>query len=187
MTTVLNLDPIVRLTREQFYELCLANPDASLERSAVGELIVVTPVGGESGSQEAHLITKVGIWNEQTQLGVVFSSQTVFSLPQGGDRSPDVAWVSQERWDALNPQDRQGFPPLCPDFVIELRSLSDRLHPLQTKMQEYLNSGLRLGWLINPRDKQVEIYRPDQSVEVVSMPTKLSGEETLPGFELTLP
>ncbi|MBE9099512.1 Uma2 family endonuclease [Vacuolonema iberomarrocanum] len=184
MTTVLNLDPIVRLTREQFYQLCLANPDVALERSAVGELVIVTPVGGESGSQEARLITKVGIWNEQTQLGVVFSSQTVFSLPQGGDRAPDVAWVSQERWETLTPEERRGFPPLCPDFVIELRSPSDRLQPLQTKMQEYLNSGLSLGWLINLRDKQVEIYRPDQSVEVVSIPTTLSGETVLPGFEL---
>jgi len=187
MTTVLNLNPITCLTREQFYQLCLANPDVSLERSAMGELIIVTPIGGEGGSQEARLITKVGIWNEQTQLGVVFSSQTVFSLPQGGDRSPDVAWVSQPRWDALSPDQRQGFPPICPDFVIELRSPSDRLQPLQTKMQEYLNSGLRLGWLINPKDQQVEIYRLGQSVEVVSIPTTLSGETVLPGFELSLP
>ena len=185
MTTVLNLKPITQLTREQFYQLCLANPDAQLERSANGELIVVTPIGGEGGSQEANLIVKVGIWNEKTQLGVVFSSQTMFSLPGGGDRSPDVAWVKRERWEALSPEEREGIPPICPDFVIELRSRTDRLSPIQDKMQEYLACGLRLGWLINPKDRQVEIYRAGRLVEVMAMPVVLSGEEVLPGFELS--
>ncbi|MBF2079099.1 MAG: Uma2 family endonuclease [Synechococcales cyanobacterium T60_A2020_003] len=184
MSTVLDLSPIMQLTREQFYELCRANRDIPLERSPKGELIIVSPVGGESGNQEAKLIIKVGVWNEQTGLGVVFSSSTIFSLPGGGDRSPDVAWVRRNRWDALTPEQRETFPPICPDFVIELRSRSDHLSPLQAKMQEYLDSGLRLGWLINPQDQQVEIYRPGQSVEVVDMPAVLSGEETLPGFSL---
>lgn len=186
MTTVLNLEPITTLTRLQFYQLCQANPDLLLERSPQGELIIMPPIGGESGNQEANLIIKVGIWNEQTKLGVVFSSQTVFSLPGGGDRSPDVAWVKLERWQALTPEEREGFPPICPDFLIELRSRSDRLKPLQNKMQEYLASGLRLGWLINPKGKQVEIYRQGKDVEVVAMPVVLSGEEVLPGFSLTL-
>ena len=128
----------------------------------------------------------MGIWNEKTQLGVVFSSQTIFSLPGGGDRAPDVAWVEKQRWENLTQEAREGFPPLCPDFIIELRSRSDRLKLLRDKMQEYLASGLRLGWLINPNDGQVEIYRSRTEVQVVSMPAILSGEDILPGFELSL-
>lgn len=184
MTTVLNLEPITTLTRGQFFQLCQANPDLQLERSPHGELIIVTPIGGEGGSKEASLIIKVGVWNQETQLGVVFSSQTVFSLPGGGDRSPDVAWVELSRWQGLSQEEREGFPPICPDFVIELRSRTDRLKPLQNKMLEYLASGLRLGWLINLKDKQVEIYRQGQEVEVVGMPVVLSGEDVLPGFTL---
>lgn len=186
MVTVLDLSPITHLTREQFYQLCQVNSDISLERSPQGELIVVAPVGGEGGSQEASLIARVVLWNEQTELGVVFSSSTIFSLPGGGDRSPDVAWVQRERWEALTPAEREAFPPICPDFVIELRSRTDRLKPLQKKMQEYLDSGLRLGWLINPQAQQVEIYRFDQEVEVVKLPATLLGEAVLPGFNLSV-
>ncbi|MEQ9355954.1 MAG: Uma2 family endonuclease [Coleofasciculus chthonoplastes F3-SA18-01] len=184
MTTVLNLEPITTLTREQFFQLCQVNPDVPLERSSTGELIIVTPIGGEGGKREANLIIQVGIWNQQTQLGVVFSSQTVFSLPAGGDRSPDVAWVELSRWQGLSQEEREGFPPICPDFVIELRSRTDRLKPLQNKMLEYLASGLRLGWLINRKDRQVEIYRQGQEMEVVRMPVVLSGEDVLPRFTL---
>ena len=185
MTTILNLKPITTtLTRSQFYQLCVANPDVPLERSPQGELIIMTPIGGEGGSREASLISRVVVWNEQTQLGVVFSSQTVFSLPGGGDRSPDVAWVELGRWQRLSQSEREKFPPLCPDFVIELRSSTDRLKPLQDKMQEYLASGLRLGWFINHQDRQVEIYRGGTDVEVVAMPVVLSGEEILPGLSL---
>jgi Uma2 family endonuclease len=182
----LNLNPIVQLTREQFYALCRANPDVSLERTAEGELIVVSPVGGVGGSQEADLMIDLGNWNRQTGLGKVFSSSTIFSLPSGADRSPDVAWVSLERWNALTPAQQQGFPPICPDFVIELRSSSDRLKPLQEKMQEYLTNGLRLGWLIDPQGRQVEIYRCQQPKEIVSLPAILSGETVLPHFTLSL-
>jgi Uma2 family endonuclease len=127
------------------------------------------------------------LWNRQTKLGKVFSSSTIFHLPKGGDRSPDAAWVKLERWEALTQEEQDGFPPICPDFVIELRSRTDALKPLQNKMQEYLNSGLRLGWLINPKNRQAEIYRPNQSVEIVQLPTSLSGEDVLPGFVLDLP
>jgi Uma2 family endonuclease len=175
MKTVLNLEPIAKLTPAQFYQLCLANPDVPMERSPNGNLIIMTPIGGESGSQEAALIMKVGVWNEQTKLGVVFSSQTVFSLPGGGDRAPDVAWVQLERWQRLSQKEQEGFPPICPDFLIELRSRSDRLKPLQEKMQEYLDCGLRLGWLINRQEGQVEIYRVGgQAVEVVMLPVDAS-------------
>lgn len=183
-TVVLNLEPIIHLTDEQFYQLCIANRDLNLELSATGEVIIVPPVGGESGNQEANLITDLTIWNRQTKLGKVFSSSTIFRLPNGANRSPDAAWVKLERWEALTAEERKKFPPLTPDFVIELRSETDRLKPLQDKMQEYLENGLRLGWLINPQDKQVEIYRLGQPVEVVAIPALLSGEEVLPGFEL---
>jgi Uma2 family endonuclease len=185
-TVVLNLEPIVHLTDEQFYQLCMTNRDLKLERSARGELIIVSPVGGESGIQEADLITDLNIWNRQTKLGKVFSSSTIFRLPNGADRSPDAAWVRLEFWEALTAEQRQKFPPLMPDFVIELRSKSDRLKPLQDKMQEYLENGMRLGWLINPQERQVEIYRAGIPVEVVQLPALLSGEEVLPGFVLQI-
>ncbi len=184
---VLNLEPLTqKLTHEQFYELCMANKDVAMERSPEGELIIVSPVGGESGEREADLITDLNLWNRRTKIGKVFSSSTVFKLPGGGDRSPDAAWVSLERWNALSPEQQKTFPPLCPDFVIELRSKSDRLKPLQAKMHEYLKSSLRLGWLINPQDRTVEIYRMGKEAEMLQLPAILSGEDVLPGFELKI-
>lgn len=185
-TVVLNLEN-VELTDDQFYHLCQVNQEWQLERTAKGELVIMPPVGGLSGNREADLITEVNIWNRQTKLGKVFSSSTIFRLPNGGDRSPDVAWVKLERWKALTEEEQEKFPPICPDFVIELRSRTDALKPLQEKMQEYLNSGLLLGWLINPQQQQVEIYRPNQDVEIVQFPIKLFGEDVLPGFVLDLP
>ncbi len=186
MITVLNLESITSLTREQFYQLCLRNPELQLERNPQRELIIMSPVGGESGKKEASLIFQISLWNYHTQLGVVFSSSTIFSLPSGGDRSPDVAYLSLEKWESLTQEEREGFPPICPDFVIELRSKSDRLKILQEKMGEYLASGLKLGWLINPQQKQVEIYRPQTAVEIVKMPVSLSGEDVLPKLDITL-
>jgi Uma2 family endonuclease len=174
----------VELTDEQFYQLCITNPDLTIERSAQGVLIVMPPVGGDSGRREANFIADLIIWNRQTKLGEVFSSSTVFKLPGGGDRSPDAAWVEGSRWQALTPEQRQKFPPLAPDFVIELRSRTDVLDMLQEKMEEYMNSGVRLGWLFNPQDQQVEIYRQGQEKEVRLLPTLLSGEAVLPRFEL---
>lgn len=180
------------LIQQDFEQLCLDHPDRMLERTAQGELVEVAPVGGEGSSQEADLIGDLIIWNRQTKLGKVFSSQGAFKLPFGSTRAADVAWVQLDRWEALTSEQRIGFPPMCPDFVIELRSQSisqgvikpQSLSELRTKMAEYLASGLRLGWLINPHDRQVEIYRAGQAVQVISMPTTLSGEDVLPGFEL---
>ncbi|MDF5730211.1 MAG: Uma2 family endonuclease [Rhizonema sp. PD38] len=177
----------VSLSDEQFYQLCQDNETWQLERTAKGELVIMPPVGGVSGNREADLNADLVIWNRQTQLGRVFSSSTIFRLPNGGNRSPDVAWVTNERWQSLTPEEQEKFPPLCPDFVIELRSRTDSLTQLQEKLQEYLNSGLRLGWLINPQAQQVEIYRPNQTVEIVQLPASLSGEDVLPGFVLDLP
>lgn len=195
MTAItLNLEPIARLTHEQFYDLCMANKDVAMERSPTGELIILPPIGGLSGTREADYITDLGLWNRQTGLGKVFSSSTVFHLPGGGVgeacsesfRSPDAAWVKLERWQQLTLDQQEKFPPICPDFVIELRSRTDRLKPLQQKMQEYLRSGLQLGWLINSQDQQVEIYRPNQVPQILSIPTTLTGEDLLPGFVLTI-
>jgi len=186
LPVVLNLET-VNLTNEQFYRLCQVNRDLQLERTAKGELVIMPPVGGRSGNREADLITELNIWNRQSRQGKVFSSSTIFKLPNGGDRSPDAAWVRLDRWENLTLEEQEGFPPICPDFVIELRSRTDSLKPLQEKMQEYLNSGLRLGWLINPQDEQAEIYRPDRAVEVVGFPAILSGENVLPEFTLNLP
>ncbi|HIK13011.1 MAG TPA: Uma2 family endonuclease [Oscillatoriaceae cyanobacterium M33_DOE_052] len=183
---ILNLEN-VGLTDDQFYRLCQVNRDWQLERSAKGELIIMPPVGGVSGHREADLITDLTIWNRQTKLGIVFSSATIFRLPNGGDRSPDAAWVSLERWQALTLEQQEAFPPICPDFVIELRSRTDAMPPLRDKMQEYLNSGLKLGWLVNPQEQEVAIYRDNQAVEIISLPASLSGETVLPGFVLDLP
>lgn len=182
---VLNLDS-VNLSDEQFYRLCQVNQDWQLERNAQGELIVMPPVGGISGNREADFIIDLGIWNRQSKLGKVFSSSTIFRLPNGGDRAPDAAWVSLSRWQALKREEQEKFPPICPDFVIELRSRTDLLEQIQAKMQEYLDSGLRLGWLINPQQQQVEIYRPNQPKELVELPADLKGENVLPGFSLSL-
>ncbi len=176
----------VHLTDEQFYQLCVTNPEMRLERTAKGILLVMPPVGGESGNREFELGLDLGIWNRQTGLGKVFSSSTIFRLPGGGDRSPDVAWVELFRWNALTPEDQAKFPPIAPDFVMELRSRTDNLQTLQDKMQEYLDSGVRLGWLFNPQGQQVEIYRPGQAKAVYSLPKKLTGEDVLPGFEMVV-
>lgn len=142
------------------------------------------PVGGNSGNRELELGGELYLWNRETQLGKVFSSSTIFKLPGGGDRSPDAAWVELSRWQALTPEQRQKFPPIAPDFVLEVRSPSDSLETLQAKMQEYLDSGVRLGWLFNPQDQQVEIYRVGEAKEIRSLPTELSGDAVLPGFIL---
>lgn len=183
---VLNLKPFVELSDDQFYELCQNHRDLKFERTAQGELLILSPVGGEGGSREADLIGDLVFWNRRTKLGKVFSSSTCFKLPNGSDRSPDVAWVSWERWHQLTLEQQKKFPPICPDFVIELRSESDALEPLQQKMQEYINNGLRLGWLINPQDQQVEIYRGDQPKQVLQNPNQVDGDDVLPGFVFDL-
>lgn len=181
----LNLSPIVDLTDAQFYRLCQANRDVRFERTAEGHLIVMPPTGWDTGERNLDIEGQLWMWNRQTQLGTAFNSSTGFTLPNGAIRSPDAAWVKRERMEAIKP-DPGKFLPLAPDFVVELRSPSDNLKLLQQKMQEYLDNGVRLGWLINPQDQSVEIYRPSQAVEVLESPTRLSGEDVLPGFTLDL-
>lgn len=181
----LQLPTSTKLSDDQFYELCLANRDLRIERTASGELILMPPTGGETGRRNSSLTAQLWIWNQRSGLGEVFDSSCAFKLPNGADRAPDASWVQTARWNALTPEQKEKFPPICPDFVIELRSSSDRLLSLQQKMQEYIDNGARLGWLINRRDRQVEIYRP-QGTEILQDPSKLSGEDVLPGFELKL-
>jgi len=182
----LDLSPFIKLTDEQFFQLCQNHRDYRFERTALGELIIMPPTGGETGKSNFELSVQLGIWNKQNNLGVAFDSSTAFKLPNGADRSPDASWVRKERWDALTPKQREKFPPLCPDFVVELRSPSDSLQKLREKMQEYMDNQARLGWLLDRPNKRVEIYRQGRDVEILESPTTLSGEDVLPGFVLDL-
>jgi Uma2 family endonuclease len=184
--TLLNLDPVVTLTRQQFYDLCAANPDAKLERNVNGALIVMSPTGGETGSWNAEINADVCTWNRRSKKGKVFDSSTGFALPNEADRSPDLAWITLEKWQALSAEERRGFLPLCPDFVVELLSPSDSWKQGLLKMAEYQENGCRLGWLIDPQRKRVAIYRENQPVEILDNPATLSGENVLEGFILNL-
>jgi Uma2 family endonuclease len=185
-TYMINFNPIIHLNDDQFYQLCRANPDIKFERNAKGEIIIMSPTGGETGNRNFEISAEFAIWNRQNRLGVCFDSSTAFKLPNGADRSPDVAWIKQERWDALTPEQKEKFPPIAPDFVLELMSPSDSQRDTQAKMQEYIENGVKLGWLINRKTRQVEIYRQGQEVEILDNPTTLSGEDILPGFVLDL-
>lgn len=187
MTAVtIDFSSLFELTDDDFYRLCQNNPDVRFERTAKGELVIMSPVGGEGGKREADLIIDLGLWNRQANLGVVFSSSAGFKLPNGADRSPDAAWISHDRWNSLTPEQKRKFPPIAPDFVIELRSDSDDLTTLRAKLQEYMDNGVQLGWLIDPKEQIVEIYRQGQPVEVLNAPTQISEETLLPGFTLDL-
>lgn len=181
-----NFNPIIQLTDNQFYELCRENPEVKFERNANGEILIMSPTGGETGNCNFEVAVEFGIWNRQTQLGICFDSSTCFKLANGANRSPDVAWIQKDRWNALTPEEKEKFPPIAPDFVLELMSPSDSLLETQTKMQEYIDNGVKLGWLINPKMRQVEIYRLGKPKELLESPTELSGEEVLPGFILSL-
>ena len=182
----ISLEPVIHITDEQFYELCQANPNVKFERSAAAELIIMAPTGGETGSYNSEINADFVIWNRQTQLGKVFDSSTCFKLPKGGERSPDVAWVALERWNKLTREQQRKFPPIAPDFVLELLSPTDSREKTQAKMQEYMSSGVRLGWLVDRDNHYVEIYRMNQPVEVLRNPEQLSGEDVLPEFVLNM-
>jgi Uma2 family endonuclease len=144
------------------------------------------PTGGSTGKKNFYLAGQLFVWNERSQLGVAFDSSTAFHLPNGANRSPDVAWIRKEKWEQLTPDQQDDFAPICPDFVIELRSKTDSLKPLREKMQEYIQNGLTLGWLIDPKGKTVEIYRRNREVEILRHPISLSGENILPNFVMDL-
>lgn len=175
------------VTQEQFAALAASNRELRLERTAQGELIVNPPTGWETGKRNRSISGELYIWwRNAGKPGEVFESSTGFILPNGANRSPDACWVSQERWDALTPEQKGTFANICPDFVVELRSGSDSLISQQEKMREYMDNGAVLGWLIDPQNRTVEIYRAGLEVEVLANPSELSGEEVLPGFLLDL-
>lgn len=184
LTTPLELN--IELTDEQFFQLCQNNRDLQFERTATGELIIMPPTGSETSNRNIDLSYQLQGWSRQNNLGKAFDSSGGFKLPNGAERSPDASWVSIERWNALTSEQQNKFAPLCPDFVVELRSPSDSLEKLRSKMREYIENGARLGWLIDRQNRRVEIYRPNQEVEMISSPTHLSGEDVLPGFVLDL-
>jgi Uma2 family endonuclease len=180
----LDLSSISNISRLQFRQIAADNPEMRLERSKQGHLIIMAPTGGETGNRNFDLIGQLYLWNYTNQLGKAFDSSTGFELPSGGDRSPDVSWIPLTKWEALSPEERRGFLPLAPDFVIELMSRSDSWPQTQAKMEEYMESGCRLGWLIDPKNKRVAIYRLGQAPEILTAPNSLSGEEVLIGFSL---
>ena len=182
----LRLRPIVELTPDQLLALSALNDDLRLELTAEGELIVMAPVGGTGSASNARITAQLTVWSMQDGTGIAFDSSGGFDLPNGAKRSPDAAWVALSRWEALTPEQRETYPPLCPDFVIELKAPSDRINEVKRKSQEWLDNGAQLGWLIDPREKRVYVYRPDAPVEELQNLETISGEPVLPGFVLDL-
>lgn len=174
----------VRLTEEQFTLLCQENRDLRFELTAQQELVIMPPAGSETGWRNNEMSYLLTAWTKADGTGLAFDSSAGFTLPNGAIRSPDASWVQRDRWNALTQEQREKFAPLCPDFVVELRSRTDRLADLQEKMQEYMDNGARLGWLLDPIDTRVYIYRPGQPVEMLENPDTLSGDLVLPGFVL---
>jgi Uma2 family endonuclease len=176
----------IRLTDEQFYRLCEDNPELRLELTAEGELIVMSPTGSKTGLRNSRLTTQLGEWARKHGNGVAFDSSTGFSLPNGSKRSPDASWLSRERWDALTAEEQEGFAPVCPDFVVELRSPRDSVDALKKKMSEYIDNGASLGWLVDPIEKRVHVFRPGERVQCLESPSRLGGDPILSGFVLDL-
>jgi len=183
---VVHLHPVLDVTNDQLFEFCQINRDLRIERNAHGELIVMPPTGGETSEQNAEITTQLRTWAKRDGTGTTFDSSGGFLLPNTAVRSPDAAWVSKSRLVSLSSEQRRKFIPLCPDFVIEVRSPTDSLSALQEKMQEYLANGTRLGWLIDPEQRRVYVYRPERRVDVLEGPDTLSAAPLLPGFVLDL-
>ncbi|MDJ0730410.1 MAG: Uma2 family endonuclease [Crocosphaera sp.] len=183
---VLQLLPGIAMTDEQFFALCQLNRDYRLERNAKGELIIMPPTGSETGNRNAKLTQQLGNWTDDEGTGIGFDSSTGFKLPNGADRSPDAAWMTLEKWNSLTEEQKIRFAPICPDFVVEIRSPSDQLQSLQDKLQEYIDNGVKLGWLIDRKNRRVYIYRPQTAVECLENPTTVTGDPVLPGFQLQM-
>ncbi|MEH2171116.1 MAG: Uma2 family endonuclease [Nostoc sp.] len=181
-----NFPSLVQMTNEQFYEFCQANGDLRIERTANGEVIIMPPAFSDTGNRNFNIAAQLGNWTEQDSTGIGFDSSAGFTLPNGAMRSPDASWIELERWNALTDAQKASFAPICPSFVIELRSSSDRLIKLQDKMQEYIDNGASLGWLIDRQNRKVYIYRPNREVEILDNPEAVSGNPELPGFILRM-
>ena len=183
---VLRLSPLIELTEEQFAEFCSLNRELHIERTATGELEIMAPAFSQTGNRHSKITSQLEIWTSHDGSGLTFAPPAGFTLPNGAIREPDTSWVTKSRLAALSPQDRDRFIPICPDFVLELRSDTDRLSVLHAKMQEYIDNGARLGLLIDPQDRIVYIYRPGQEVETLENPETVSADPILPGFTLDL-
>jgi Uma2 family endonuclease len=182
----LKLAPLVTLDDDQLFEFCQLNRDLHIERDAEGVLVLMAPAGGLSSARNLELCRQLANWAQRDGRGLAFDSSIGFMLPNGAMRSPDASWVPRERWAALSADQRQKFPPLCPDFVVELRSPSDRLPTLQRRLREFIRSGAQLGWLIDPQRRLVYVYRPGEPVQSLLAPTTITAEPLLPGFALDL-
>ena len=181
------LELTIDLTDEQFFQLCQENRDLRFERTSSGGLIIMSPTGSETGNRNIDLSYQLQSWSRQNKhLGIAFDSSTGFKLPDGTDISPDAAWIRRDRWDALTPVEKEKFAPICPDFVVELRSTTDSLEKLRAKMRLYMKNGVRLGWLLDRKNRQVEISRQGREEEILDSPRTVSGEDILPGFVLDL-
>ncbi|MCC5597745.1 Uma2 family endonuclease [Nostoc favosum] len=184
---VLQIPSSMQMTDEQFFEFCQVNRDLRIERNKFGELVIMPPTGSETGNREVNISGQLWVWSEQDGTGITFSSSTGFKLSTGAERSPDASWIKLERWNALSPEQQRKFAPICPDFVVELKSPSDNLQTLKEKMEEYMNEpGIQLGWLIDRKQRKVYIYRPGLSEECLDNPATVSGELVLPGFILNI-
>lgn len=182
----LSIRPAVPPTDDELYEMCQANRLLRIERTAQGELLIMPPTGGKTGHRSLRLGAQLANWADADGTGLAFDSSTGFILPNGAERSPDASWVRRERWDALTPEQQEKFPPLCPDFVVELRSPSDRLDTLLSKMEEYVDNGARMAWLIDPYDERVHVHRPDHDPQALDALESLTGDPVLRGFVLDL-
>jgi Uma2 family endonuclease len=182
----IHLSPAYPMTQDQFFDFCQQNEGKRFERTAEGEIIIMAPSGGEAGFQDAEVCTQLSIWAKTIGKGKVTGSSGGFILPNGANRAPEAAWITPEQMAALTPEQRKKFLPICPFFLIEVKSPSDSLKTLQDKMGEYIANGCKLGWLIDPSSLQVHVYRPGQPVQVLDNPQTLKGEPELPGFMLDL-
>jgi Uma2 family endonuclease len=181
-----NLPAIAQMTTEQFYEFCLANRDLRIERTATGEVVIMPPAFSDTGNRNFNIAAQLWNWTEQDGTGVGFDSSAGFTLPNGATRSPDASWIKLERWNALTEEQKASFAPICPDFVIELRSASDTLTGLQAKLEEYIANGAVLGWLIDRKNRTIYLYRPGREPETLDNPETVSGDPELPGFVLQM-
>lgn len=182
----LQVSDSLRLSDEELFELCVRNPELRIERTAEGDLLVMTPAGGATDYRNTEIVAALLMWAKHDGTGVAFGPSAGFLLPNGAMRSPDAAWVPRSRLAPLSDEAREKFLPLCPDFVVELRSPSDRLADLQAKMEEYRDNGARLGWLIDPQERRIHVYRPPHPVEDLENPSRIAGDPELPGFVLDL-
>jgi Uma2 family endonuclease len=181
-----NFPAVMSMTYKQFCEFCQANPNLRIERTATGEVIIMAPAFSDTGNRNGKVYQQLANWSDQDGTGETFDSSAGFTLPNGATRSPDAAWIKGDRWNSLTPEQQASFAPLCPDFVVELRSASDTLSSLQTKVQEYIDNGAVLGFLIDRKKHQVHLYRPNQEPKILDNPETVSGEPELPGFNLRM-